>query len=209
MKGYIFDMDGTLIDSMSYWTSSGIKLIKEMILPLYPDIFKHENFELNFSKILLKEVEDKALLKEMYRRWIYEEMMGNYLKVKTKKGIEQFLERCKQEGIPMYCATATTKDLAFAVLKRLNLAKYFIEIVCVDQGFKSKEYSDIFDYCASKMNLPHENVYVFEDNLDVMKVCKKAQYKIVGVKDNSNVNYQKYFADVCDYIIDDYEKEVI
>ena len=205
IKGIIFDMDGTLVDSMEYWINSGMELVAEMILPKYPKFLSKDIAFIDVPKHLLTDIDDKKLLGEMYYRWNYEKMKKNYEFVQLKEGVKEFLDSCKSKGIKMSVATATTKDLTFDVLKRLGIDSYFEEIVTVDMGYKPKIFSDIYDHCLETLGFSKDEVLVFEDTFEPINTLKNSFYKVVGVNDKSSSFYQKKIKELVNYYIDTYK----
>ena len=205
IKGIIFDMDGTLIDSMIYWRKSGIEVIEEMIRPRYPELFKNDVPLNNVIETMINNIEDKEFLMEVLKTWYLVKMKEYYKKVDYKMGAKEFLDDCKKKGIKMCLATATPESLAMPVIERLGLTKYFDEIKTTDMGFRSKRFSDIYDYCLKSMNLDKNEVLLFEDTLTPIKTLKKANYKIVGVQDDASSHQEKEIRDLVNVFIDNYK----
>ena len=205
IKGIIFDMDGTLIDSMCYWRKSGIEVIDEMIKPRYPNLFK-ENVPLNnVIETMMTNIDDKAFLTDVLKTWYLVKMVEYYKRVEVKEGAIDFLNDCKEKGIKMCLATATPKDMALPVIKRLGLEKYFVEIKTTDMGFRSKRFSDIYDFCLNKMGLTKDEVLVFEDTLSPITTLNSNNYKIVAVQDDASKNNEQEIKQLSNFYIETYK----
>ena len=150
IKGAIFDMDGTLVDSLMIW---------EVLWDRFGNRF------LNGGKFRPSEESDKAVrtmtlkdamnyLYDVYRignsgeelfEFTTETMRDFYSQeVMLKKGVKEFLEYCYQRGVKMCIASATETSLIKTALKHCNIEKYFSEIFsCADIG-KGKEEPDVY-----------------------------------------------------------------
>ena len=138
IKGAIFDLDGTLIDSMFIWDTIGEDYLESFgIEPKenLAEVFKtftleqaaqyyrnHYNIKLSVKKIV-EGIND--MVAETYRT-----------KVVLKPGISDFLKRLQSLGVKMCVATVTDKPIVEGILKRLNVREYFCEIfTCSEVGY--------------------------------------------------------------------------
>ena len=138
IKGAIFDLDGTLIDSMFIWDTFGEDYLKSFgIDPKenLAEVFKTFTLEQSAEyyrnhydiKLSVKEIVEgiNNMVAEIYRT-----------KVDLKPGIIDFLKRLQRLGVKMCVATVTDRTVVEDVLKRLNIYEYFSEIfTCSEFGF--------------------------------------------------------------------------
>ena len=114
------------------------------------------------------------------------ELMDKYIEengIEAKQGAETLLSYLKQNGYKVALATATAPDRATAYLERLDLLKYFDEIVCASMVEKGKPEPDIYLYAAEKLGLePHECI-ALEDAQNGIKSASSAGCKTVMVPD--------------------------
>lgn len=114
------------------------------------------------------------------------ELMDKYIEeneIEAKQGAETLLSYLKQNGYKVALATATAPDRATAYLERLDLLKYFDEIVCASMVEKGKPEPDIYLYAAEKLGLePHECI-ALEDSQNGIKSASSAGCKTVMVPD--------------------------
>lgn len=187
IKGAIFDMDGTIIDSMQYWdqlderflTRRGFEYTEEVsqYLRTCSLAMSAEYFSKNYG--IPGSIEDII-------KMINDEMREPYEKdVTVKEGAVEFLEALKEKGVPMCIATSTDRELVELVLNRLDLMKYFGKIFTCSEIGKNKDHPDIFEEALSYLGTEREDTPIFEDSLYAMKTAKKAGYPVVAVADKS------------------------
>ena len=127
LQSAIFDMDGTLLDSMPIWRDLGASLMREMGLTPGP--------ELNDKLKTLSLRDGLAYCRELYQLpQTVDELVGMVFdrihdfycqRVRPKPGVEKFLSLLKMEGVWMYVATATDRPLAEAALRHAGIDGYF------------------------------------------------------------------------------------
>lgn len=197
IKGAIFDMDGTLVDSLMIW---------EVLWDRFGNRF------LNGGKFRPSEESDKAVrtmtlkdamnyLYDIYRignsgeelfEFTTETMRDFYSQeVMLKKGVKEFLEYCYQRGVKMCIASATEKSLIKTALKHCNIEKYFSEIFsCADIG-KGKEEPDVYLTALEYLGTEKEETYVFEDSQIAIATADKIGIRTVGIYDKYNYGQEK------------------
>ncbi len=206
VKGAIFDLDGTLIDSMFIWDTFAEDYLKSLgIEPKenLAEIFKnftveqaaeyyrnHYNIELS-----VEEIADgiNNMVAEIYRT-----------KVVLKSGVIDFLKRLQNSGVKMCVATVTDRDIAEAVLKRLNVREYFLEIfTCSEVGY-NKETPEIYRQALKHLETEKTETVVFEDVLHALKTAKDDGFKVAAVYD-AHESKQEEIKEISDYYIMDFK----
>lgn len=193
-KAFIFDLDGTLLNSMSVWENIGADYlsskgivsipsnIKEILKPL--SLLDAANYFISEFGI--------ALSPQQICQEINSTIEGKYkFEIELKDGVLDFLEGNSDHK--MCVATATDKNLSESVLKRLGLFKCFDFIITSAEVGNSKQNPDIFLQAAERLGEAVENCIVFEDALHAIKTAKLAGFNTVGV-------YEKYFENEMDEI---------
>lgn len=188
IKGIIFDLDGTLLDSMSVWENvdkmfleengitppDGISdIVKKMTIQASAMYFK-TRFSLEHScEYIINRIEE--MVSEQYK----------YI-IPLKFGVWETITSLKQNDYKMCVATATYNSLANSALKRLGLydSLDFI-ITCSDVGI-GKDKPDIFIEAAKKMGLSPINTAVAEDSLHCIETAADAGFFTIGVYDKIN-----------------------
>lgn len=211
ISGAIFDMDGTLTDSMFIWEDLGKRyLISCGVTPsenLREEIKKltvFETAEYFRERYGLKKTNEEiyagvdALLWPMYRD-----------EVSPKEGVQLVLETLKEHGIPMVVATATDRHIVEMVLEKSGLLGYFSEIFTTGAVGAGKEDPLIFEMALQSLGTPKAETIVFEDTLYAIKTAKQAGFLIAGVYDDSQDSLQDEIKALSDFYITDYRKDYL
>lgn len=201
----IFDMDGTLIDSMPVWRglgrnfllSRGItppeglrKIIAPMTLAQSAEYFKTLGVTGTTDAIV------GAL--DGYMRAQYETAIA------PRENVGQYLDAVKAAGVRCCVATATDEALARICLGRLDLLKYFEFIVsCEDIGV-GKTSPAVYHAAAERLGAAPADIAVYEDVPYAAETAKQAGYYVVGVYDPSAERHQERLKLTIDEYIADY-----
>lgn len=200
IKGYIFDLDGTLIDSMTLWCNvDRVFLAEHGVIPPedISEIVKKMTVEQS-AKYFLETFNLKISQQDIIDR-IEEIVSENYrLSIPLKDGVSELLSYLDDNSIPYGIATATYRTLAEACLTRLGLIHKvkFIE-TCSEIGM-GKEFPDIFLKSAENLRLPVENVAVVEDSLYCIETSKKAGFFTIGIYDTTSAKDWDRIQSICD-----------
>lgn len=212
-KYAIFDMDGTILDSMFQWRHmvaihvfemlSGIKLpddvIRDAVQYTYYDCFDflQKKYGTNFSN---------EVIKYDYRK--YEEVMIPHYEAEIcpKPYAREYLEMLYNKDIKMCILTATSEYIATAVLKRYDLLKYFDFVLSTKTFGKEKHFPDVFLYAMEKLGANADNAVVFDDSLYCIKTAKSAGLYVAAVEDPTSSEVKDDILELCDVYIDDYSK---
>ena len=184
IKGAIFDMDGTLIDSMGYWKSAAGDYIKT--LGKEPDADLGDRFlTLGLANIYPQMKEDYGLTQsiEEVSAGIYAIMEKNYGNVDIKPYVKDMLEAFKNKGVKMCIASATNSDLASRVLTRLGIRDYFSAVLCCKDVGRGKRYPDVYNYALNYLGTSKEETPVFEDAVFAIRTLSSHGFVSVGIED--------------------------
>ena len=206
IKGAIFDLDGTLIDSMFIWDTIGEDYLKSLdITPKenLAEIFKTfslkqaaEYYRNNYGvKLSIQEIIDgiNNMVAETYRT-----------KVTLKPGVGDFLKRLHRAGVKMCIATVTDRAIVEDVLNRLDVRNYFSEIfTCAEVGF-SKETPEIYRQALKHLGTKKAETVVFEDVLHALKTAKDDGFTVAAVYDEHEQR-QEEMKMISDYYITDFD----
>jgi len=201
IKGVIFDMDGTLTDSMWMWGEVADKYISEHGGTPRPDLRK-----VLLSMNTVEEAQyyideygvDQTLEEVIAGRNAM--MMEFFSKdVKLKNGVIPILKALREHGIKMCLATATERELVEPALKLHGINDYFQRVFCCTEEKTSKTSPDIFIRAADDMGTEIHETLVVEDAIYAMETAKKAGFIVAGVYDKVADDHQDEIKAVCDY----------
>lgn len=207
ITGAIFDLDGTLIDSMSMWNDFTESFLRDF--GIEPDPTIEETVEAAtvpgsiafFRKHYLPDYSYEEL-----ERHIDNKVLSAYSEtIPAKHGLKPFLFALRNKGVRMCVATSSPRRYAEAALKRLNLSHYFCCVLSCEDLNTTKATSDIYDRAFDILGTAKETTYIFEDALYAIKTAKSADYKVVAIKDTMNEADTDEIRRLADVYIKDYD----
>lgn len=167
-KAVIFDLDGTLIDSMGIWLQVDKEYLIKRGIPVPEDLFEDVPEGNSFNEICLYFKEKFNLpdsVEEIGSEWT--EMVAQHYKteIRLKSGAKDLIEYLHSQKIKMAIGTSNSQYLAETVLQANNVLQYFEIIVagCID--IKGKPFPDIFLKAAAEMQIDPAECLVVEDTL--------------------------------------------
>lgn len=208
IKGAIFDMDGTLLDSMHIWSEVGLMFLKSKgVEP--PEGIEDEFVKMSMvqaAEYYIKNIDPDETVTGIVKE-VNKLVEGFYYnEVLNKEGIPEFLEFLKSRGVKMCVATATDRHLVEKALERNGILKYFSEIFTCTSVGAGKDTPVIYDVATEHLGTDKENTFIFEDALYAIETARKADYAIVGIKDISEKANPETVKNLCDYYIEDYSE---
>lgn len=206
IKAAIFDMDGTLIDSLKlwnvFWTTLGEQYLNDKnFAPSAEDDKKVRTLTL---KDAMKLIHDNYNLGESGEELLAEAnriMYDFYANtVELKEGAKEFLEHCKSSGVKMCIASATAADLIHLALKHCGIENYFMKVFsCADIG-KGKDEPDIFLQAVNYLGTEISETWMFEDSLTAIETATRIGMPVVGIYDRFNYGQDKIKEIATEYI---------
>lgn len=204
----IFDMDGTVLDSMQAWVDAiGHILTRRGITP--PADLREITRPMN--GMLLVDYLQREFLPGITGREITDEV-GAYMedfysnRVQAKAGVKNFLSLLKMEGVQCYLATATHRELVRRAIAHAGLEPYFKGIITSGEVGKNKiDSPDIYEWAMKRMGGNKADTVVFEDALFAIRTAKKAGFRVAGVYDPDSEADQEEIRALSDYYITSFE----
>ena len=202
---FIFDMDGTLVDNMSYHERAWQALLEDYGMPL-----------------TIGEVRQKAYGKneESYERFFgrrpeTDEMRAFYMKKEDKyrelytphlaliSGLRSFLETAAAAHIPMAIGTGAMWSNTNFVVDNLNIRHFFKKIITAEEVVNGKPDPETFLRCAAELGIAPENCIVFEDVESGIVAAERAGMRAVALTTTYASDYWQRFPNIV-RIMDDY-----
>lgn len=207
LKGAIFDLDGTLLDSMPYWDNLGENYLKQ----------KGHNPPKNLKEILktMSLAEAAQYFKQEYSisgtpNEIINEILGlieNQYRfaIPLKTYVIPFLDYLYESNVKMCIATATDHGLAKAALERLEVAKYFEFILTCSEAGMGKDNPEFFIKALELLKTPINETMVFEDAIHAIKSAKAAGFCVTALYDKSSHEDQEEIKLIADIYLNSFE----
>ena len=204
----IFDIDGTLVDSMHVWTD-----IDDIFLEKYqliePDNF-HEGMEgKSYSETAEYFLELFPQLphtkKELEEEW-HEMAFEIYTKeLQLKKGAYEFILDMHMKGMKLGIATSNSRDLAEGFLKNTEVWEYMDSVWTSDEAKAGKPAPDVYLKVAASLGVRPDRCLVFEDVPNGILAGKNAGMMVCAVEDPFSKQQEKRKRELADYYIQDYD----
>lgn len=187
ITGAIFDMDGTLLNSMDYWGTVAGEVLEQM--GIFPEDDTNRRFLETGMRAWYDHISstyDISISFEEMKRKIYSAMEEKYESVvMAKQGAIEMLEELSRRGVKMCLATATDRPTVEKILKRLDMEKYFSRIFTSGEVGVGKGEPLIYELSLSYLGTPKETTYVFEDAYYALKTAHNAGFNTIGIYDKN------------------------
>ena len=208
LQSAIFDMDGTLVDSMGMWRTLGSVLAQNHGAVPPPDLDRRvASLGLWEGTAYCKDVCGLPGTVEELVQEIWGQIEGFYRRdVRPKPGLIPFLDILKMQGVWMYVATATDRPLAEAALKTAGLEGYFRGMITSQEAGQSKrEGPEIYERALRRLRSTKKDTVVFEDALHALRTAHEAGFRTAAVYDPSEPD-QDEMRRLSDYYITSFEE---
>jgi len=208
MRAAIFDLDGTLVDSMWVWEKIDEEYLKERghaVPPNIKDKITHLSFEetaLYFKETFNLEDSLETIMND-WHNMAYSHYSEN---VYLKEGALDFLIKLKSSGIKIGLATSNSVPLLEATLKNNNIYSYFDSITTTSEVSHGKDNPDIYLLAAKRLGVDPSHCVVFEDIVPAVIGAKAASMKTVAVYDKASEHDKDELIKLADKYIVNYNE---
>ena len=207
-KFYLFDFDGTLVDSMPTFCGCMLRILDE----------NHISYPANITKIItplglngtveyfinnLGVKMEKQALAELMMKYLAE---AYFYTIPAKANVLSTLQILKEQGASLNILTASPHITLDVCAKRVGLWELFDNIWSCDDFETTKADPQIYVRVAEKLGTAVENVLFLDDNINADTVAKSAGMQVCGVYDDSSKDYVEQMKAANDYYIYDFEE---
>ena len=207
-EAVLFDLDGTLVESMYVWSEIDVEYLGKFGLPV-PDGLQQtiEGLSMYQTAVYFKDrfgIEDS--LEKIMNDWNQMAYDKYIHEVRLKPGVHEFLDYLREEKIPCAIATSNSRMLAHAVLESHGIDSYFQTMVTGDEIKKGKPDPEVYLTAADRLHVNPERCLVFEDIPFGIMAGKNAGMTVYAVEDTYSMKDLNEKKKLADHYIQDYKE---
>lgn len=197
ITGAIFDLDGTLVDSLRVWrviwNNLGKRFLNDPTFVADYE-FEHAHHTMTFRETCIDIKEHFQLespVDEIFE--FFNEVITDFYctKVEAKPGVAEWLEYLSQNGVKMCIASGSNRHWVESALKRCGFEKHFNKIFTCPEVGKNKAFPDIYEQALNYLGTPIETTWVFEDAPLALQTARNYGFKTVGISDAAHTDQQR------------------
>jgi len=187
IRGMIFDIDGTLLDSMPIWYDLGARYLRSLGIMPQPElgcvlysmtleegiIYLRSQYGLRQSPSQIRQ-DLKDIMDAFYRN-----------EVQAKPGAKSFLRACQERNLPMILVTIGDAELAQAALRRNGMWQYFAGMLTCEALHTNKHAPRIYQRAAELLGTEPSRTLVLEDLFYAAKTAKQAGFPVAAILDDA------------------------
>ncbi len=205
MKTYLFDFDGTLVDSMPVFGGLMLKILDEHGVKYGDDILKiitplgYVGTAKYFIGMGLNKTEEELVT--LMKEYAVYEYTNTIL---AKNNVEKALKALKARGDSLNILTASPHDMLDPCLKRLGFYDLFDNVWSCEDFQTTKSDPEIYRRAAEKIGVPVNEMIFLDDNYNADKTAKEAGAIVYGVFDETSAEYAQEIKAVTDKYVTDF-----
>ncbi len=182
--GFIFDMDGVIVDNMRTHETAWLELFADLGVKIDLNAFHHKTAGMKATEVLRYFLGNRFSEAELAQLSAQKEFLYRVLfrkKLKATKGLPRFLKATHALKIPMALATGGGKANIDFILDGLDIRKYFQAVLGADDVKQGKPNPEIYLKSADALGLAPEQCFVFEDSLPGIEAARRAGMRVIGI----------------------------
>ena len=203
----IFDLDGTLIDSMPVWRNTGKRYLENHQIPI-PDnllsVMKKQTLP-QTAEFFRRELGATQSVEEICREVISYVADQYAHSIPLKPFVREYLEAEKQKGTKMCILTASEASYIHLALERLNILPYFDFVATCTEVGATKDKPEVFYQIMHRLGGTLENTIVFEDAYYAIKGAKDGGFTVYAIADATSVSETALIRETADQYITSYQ----
>ncbi len=207
MNTYLFDFDGTLVDSMPTYVGVMLRILDENGIPYDDELMKRITplgyvGTAKYYRELGAQMSEEEMIARM-RKYAIAEYTHN---VPAKANVVDVVRKLKADGCSLHVLTASPHVTLDPCLKRLGIYDLFENVWSCEDFGTTKADPEIYRMAAAKIGQPVEQILFLDDNYNADKTAKEAGMMVCGVYDDTSREYVEEIKSVSDYYIYDFRE---
>lgn len=207
-KGVIFDLDGTILDSMWVWEQVDVNFLGKRGIPIPKDYAKEISAmniktaaEYTINRFGLQETVDQVVAE-----W-FDMAVREYAEdVQLKTGVYEYMTYLKAKNVKLAVATSSPKELFLPCLENNEVYEFFDAIVTTMEVPRGKDFPDVYEEAARRISLKPSECMVFEDILKGIKAAKQGGFYVVAVEEEHAAEDREEIRQISNQYIKDFEE---
>lgn len=205
-KNIIFDLDGTLIDSMPVWRNTGKRYLESHNIPIPSNllsILKKQTLP-QTAEFFRKELGATQSVEEICQEVISYVSDQYAYHIPLKPFVKDFLQAQKAKGVKMCILTASEASYIHLALERLEILPYFEFVAtCTEMG-ATKDSPDVFYRMMERLGGTKEDTLIFEDAYYAIKGAKDGGFCVYAIADHTSETETAQIKSIADKYIQSY-----
>lgn len=207
-KGAIFDLDGTILDSMWVWQQVDVNFLGNRGITVPKDYAKEISAmniitaaEYTIARFGLPETAEQVAAE-----W-YDMAMKEYAEdVQLKAGAREYMAYLKAKDVKLAVATSSPRELFLPCLENNEIFEFFDAIVTTMEVERGKDFPDVYEEAARRIALKPSECMVFEDILKGVKAAKQGGFYVVALEEEHAIEDREEIRQVSHKYIKDFEE---
>lgn len=206
IEAVIFDLDGSLVDSMWLWKAIDIEYLGRFGIPL-PENLQADIEGMSFHETAVYFKEQFSIpdtldqIKSDWNQMAWDKYAGE---VPLKPGIQEFLDGCRERNIKLGIATSNSRELMENIALVHGLNDYFTSILTGSEIKRGKPAPDIYLEVAGQLGVEPEKCLVFEDIVPGIQAGKNAGMRVCAVEDAYSAGQREDKRALADHYIENF-----
>ena len=208
IEAVLFDLDGTLLDSLWVWEAIDVAFLSERNIPI-PETLQQDIGGKSFletAEFFIEQFDLTLTPQELMDSWNRAAFARYAEEVPVKEGVMEFVAALKAAEIRMGIATSNSKVLTDVALQRVGLDRYIEEVVTADMVPKGKPEPDVYLELAKRLGVSPEHCLVFEDIPEGIMAGNRAGMRTCGVFDRHSAGANETLRALAKFYIPDFEQ---
>ena len=207
-KYCVFDLDGTLLDSMTTWPEAMIRIMDEAGLE-YPDDVVNIMTPIGFNGcadyfISLGHPEKNP---EKLIEIMYDYLVDDYTnRVMIKPYVKEMLEKLQRDGIKIYALTASPHRTVDPCLAHNGISHFFEAVMSTDDLMMKKSDPEIYREVARRIGVCPDEIEFYDDNNIALRTAKSVGFRVIGVYDSTTVKYRAEIEALADGYVESFSE---